>query len=145
MLTSDINSFLTRWETFSPPLYRQDFDSKPRQYIDSLRPWVNPQSLADVSRRVDNTQIGEVCPWEGCHVASQWMNESSVKGGSNVRFYNGREAYVTVYGAVTYHDVVGNTQYDNTNWNRSYGILLKRSGERWLVTRVAAASNGLLR
>lgn len=143
-LTDSAQQFIKLWETFEPPAVRSEFDVKPAAYISKLSPWVAPENLDDVVQREDNSQPDHICPWNGCLTSSTW-EQGDASAGSNVRYYDGEQAYLTTFAGVRYNSVSGTDQLDGSLWLRSYGLLMRRSGDRWLVTRAAASSRDLLR
>lgn len=141
-LISAVQSFLTLWETFTPPDVGQSLTA-PQAYVAKLAPWADSGALSNIANRVDNAQGGDVCPDAGCTVGSSFVS-TDLWDGSNVRYYNGQNAYVTAFGDVTYTATTSTNPLDGVTFQRSYGLLLQLENGRWLVTRAAAASNGVV-
>jgi len=140
-LIGSVTQFLTHWETFTPPSNLENALQVQQNYQSSLAPWVYPADLVDIVQRVDNIQGGGVCPLIGCTVGSHYVSGNAYND-MNVRYDDGIQAYVTGYGDVTYHQVLGISPLNGVTFERSYGFLLQYVGNQWLVTRAAADSVG---
>jgi hypothetical protein len=141
-IINSVSSFLKQWETFAPA-NAADQSGAVQAYANRLAPWVDPANLSDIANRVDNSQGAGICPQVGCVVGSSY-DVGDVWDDANVRFDDGVDAYVTVFANVTYHATLTDSPLDGATYQRSYGLLLTLVGGRWLITRAAAASNGLL-
>jgi hypothetical protein len=140
-LIDAVSGFLTQWETFTPAS-AADAAGALQLYADRLAPWVDPGDLSDIANRVDNSQGGGVCPQLGCSVGSTY-DVGDIWDDSNVRFDNGVDAYVSVFANVTYSAPLTDSPLNGATFQRSYGLLLTLINDKWVITRAAAASNGL--
>lgn len=139
-IAAAVTGFLKHWETFDPVVLDRDSRATNRisPYKLSLQKWSAPEDLGDLVARVDSTDPPGVCPTPGCTDGSIWMSSGDIGSAMTIVQDDGRQAYVTLYGLVEY---TGESQFDalaGSIWFRSYGLLLEKSGGRWLVTRAAA-------
>jgi len=139
-LEESVTGFLKSWETFSPRATGAAIAAnKPDPYQSSLQPYVDSDSLSDVINRVDSIDPTGVCPV--CTLGSQWV-ESDIGSSLTVNDYDGTQAYVTVNGLVEY---TGDQQFNSlagSTYFRSYGLILRRQGDSWLITRAVGESEG---
>lgn len=132
--------FVKQWETFTPARPGATGKYATGEYRDRIMPYVFPGYITDIVKRNDNIQSARICPDEGCSVGSKWEKGQYTKGTSQVRFFDSNEAFITIHGVVDYSDPVGHT-LDGTRWLRTYGLLLRRYGNKWLVYRSAASTS----
>lgn len=144
LLIKTTQAFLKRWETFDPPQFMIDVP-RGNPYATALAPYLLPNNgdlLNSVSKRDENRQPAQICPYYGCTIGSKFLDSNDLWVSSNVRAYDGEQAYLTAFAIVRY---TGNPRADtlaDRSWNRAYGILLKRAGERWYIERVVAETVG---
>jgi len=129
-LNNATSSFLHAWETFT-------LRTSVERYQTALRPWTVPGSLPDIVSRVESADGRGVCLAETqCTLGSQIYNGARPE--ATVVDYDGQRAYVTIYLPIRY---IGDPQIDPRSGEvhqRSYGLILTRSGPRWLVERAVA-------
>jgi hypothetical protein len=127
-LLAAADSFLSRWEEFSPGVSQEE-------YLSSLAPYVDPQGLPDIVSRADNIQSDAIAP--GGQVGSHWETDGFTPASSMaVRRYDGDSAYLTMAGEMT--TAGPSLVYHKSRYIRSYSLVMVRSGKSWKVRRAAA-------
>ena len=137
---SATGEFLRRWETFRAFKTNGDWIA----YQNKLRPYVTAEAFSDVVRRVDNHAPDFICAVQECVGGSKQVLYPGYAGPADtaeVRSYDPQtdSVYLIMFGAVRYS---GPHPLDGKEFNRSYGIVLKRVDGQWLVTRAAGDTIG---
>lgn len=132
--------FLRLWETF--PAFKTNGDWI--AYQNKLRPLVTPEALSDIVRRADNHAPSFICASQECVGGSKQVIYPGYAGPADtaeVRSYDpGTDSvYLIMWGSVRYS---GPHPLRGDEFNRSYGIILKRVDGQWLVTRAAGDTIG---
>lgn len=131
-LGQDLEQALSTWETFLPSDGYQD------RYLKRLQPLVVPEALPAIVQRRDSNDAPDVCPEESCRIGQRWFRPGAISW--FVIDKNQSRVYVVAYGAVIYRgDPASDSRALNSS-SRSYGVIMRRSGEGWLLERVAAES-----
>jgi len=144
-ISSSVDAFLQTWETFNSSIgagaknLRKHGVGSPDQYQVKLSRLVVPSSLDDIIARVDSSDPAGVCL--NCGTGSSWV-PTSLGPSLEIHDYNGYQAYVTVDGIVQYTGDPQSNSLAGTDYYRSYGLLLQKSGQKWLVERAGAETLG---
>jgi hypothetical protein len=132
------DEFLRLWESFAPG---NDATGPERSdYRLKLIEFVAPGSLGDIAKRIDSHAPAGICPDQGCATGSQFLGDVvNPTDAAEVRAVDGDSVYLVTSGAVRYD---GNSPLSGLSYYRSYGLVMRREGDRWYVTRAAADTSG---
>jgi len=127
-LAQVIDGFIPAWETFAPGM-------RDEAYRGRLARYALPSSLGAMVGRDGANQPADIGTCGTCANGSRYDRRGAAPSDlMEVRALDGEHAYVTTKGAITY--TTGPRA--NTQAERTYAVLLERSGDRWLVARIAA-------
>lgn len=131
-----VNRFLSAWETYDPvELSVEKSKGRPSSYSDSLKKYLSPDSSSSIISREDSIDPDLICPGDSCIGGSKWRGGKYSADTIKIKDYDGSTAFITAYGLVEYTDLLKDL------YNRSYGILVKKNSDNWLIVRAAAETN----
>lgn len=123
-----IDRFIPAWETFTPGMSEAAYRAR-------LAPYAVPSALSAMVAREGANQPADIGTCRACANGSRYDRTGFTPSDMMViRALDDSHAYVTTKGTITY--AAGPRA--NTQAQRTYALLLERSGDRWLVGRIAA-------
>ena len=124
--------FLKSWESFAA--------ADPDSYTNNLTPLTASDYRSEILDRVDSTEPAEVCPGNDCLLGSTMIDDAPPV---QIIDWNGSEAFVVGSGFVAY-SLNRLSRYSGQFWSRSYGLLLQKEDQRWVVSRAAAENTAVV-
>ena len=128
----DLEKALSTWETYLPSDGHRD------RYRKRIEPLVAADSLEALVERRDSNDAPGVCPQTYCLIGSQWYRKGAISWfviDSSVD-----QVYIVAYGAVLYRGDPDADSRAGGSSDRSYGVIMRRGDNKWLLERVAAES-----
>jgi hypothetical protein len=123
--------FLARWETFRPLNA-----ASVARYRSRLAPLTAPTALALVASQTEQGEPKIICASPVCTGGTTWIKLPPGSGQIVLRADDGRSAYLTRYGAISYQ-LPGQT-LDGQKVVREYALTFSKLGGRWWVSRAVA-------
>lgn len=137
MIANSISGFLGEWETFNPNRIQvASLKGRPNPYKERLRGYVTFDSLNEIASRDDASDPPGVCIY--CYAGLTWVGAGDIESSMKISDHEGSRAYAAVSGIVKYTPVPGALNpRSSQHIARSYGLIMKKESNRWLVERAA--------
>lgn len=123
------SSFLSAWETFAPG---DDVSA----YQGRFAAFAVPSAIVSMARRFDSHQYSGIGLCASCTTGSRPADAIDPRYYVVVRRIDDESAYITTQMVVGYSGT--GSPWNGQLYRRSYALIMERSGDGWLVRRVAA-------